>query len=441
MNRPGSRSQGTERFSFTECPACGLAAPAAGMNNCARCGAELGGGPQTAWDTGAFQAWPADIEPETEEERQTSVYDVRVHPQRDVSPHCYAIGPWTLELRLQEEIWWVNHGPLQRGDGEEDAMPQGFRLCQTCGELRRERQQPRQGQRRNRDPRADRDPHDDRCGGEAVTVAIGHQTRADTLRLLVPGLPELGTEGIAWAWSLAWSIVRGSIRLFDLDEDDLEVRVLTRREDGREEVMEIVWVDSVLGGSGILREVATRLPEVARAALEHLRDHECPSSCYRCLRTYRNQRVHGLLDWRLVLAQLQAAGADHVEDQGEAPAPSHRTRGPEWDEAREEGCGSPLELRLLRTMREVGLPEPEKQFEVHTDSGRLLTVADFAYPEQRVLVYVDGLAFHSSLRQRIHDAAQTNDLQVMGFHVLRFLGPQVYRNTQQCVSAIRHALE
>lgn len=440
MNRPGSRTQGTERFEFTECPACGLAAPARGMNNCPRCGAELGGEPQTAWDSGAFQAWPADVEPETEEERLTSVYDVRVHPQRDVPAHRYTIGPWTMELRSQEEIWWVNHGPLQREDGEDDAQPQGFRLCQTCGELRRERHQPQQGQRRNRDPRAERDPHDDRCGGQAVTVSIGHQTRADTLRLLVPNLAELGEEGIAWAWSLAWSIVRGSIRLFDLDEDDLEVRVLTRREDGREEVMEIVWVDSILGGSGILREVATRLPEVARSALEHLRDHECPSSCYRCLRTYRNQRIHGQLDWRLVVAQLRAASVDVVEDRGEALAPPQQTRGPEWDEARTEGCGSPIELRLLRAMRENGLPEPVKQHEIHGTDGRLLTAADFAYPDQRLLIYVDGLAFHSSLRQRVHDSVQSNQLLTMGFRVLRFLGVQIYRETTNCVQTIRSAL-
>jgi len=441
MNRPGSRTQGAERFDFTECAACGLAAPARGMNNCPRCGAELGGEPQTAWDTGAFQAWPADIEPETEEERQTSIYDVRVHPQRDVPPRRYALGPWAFELRSQEEIWWINHGPLQRGDGEEDSRAEGFRLCQTCGELRRERQQPQQGRRRNRDPRAERDPHDDRCGGQPVTVAIGHQTRADTLRLAVPGLAELGTEGVAWAWSLAWSIVRGSIRLFDLDEADLDARVLTRREDGREQVMEIVWVDSVLGGSGILREVITRLPEVARSVLEHLRDHDCPTSCYRCLRTYRNQRVHGLLDWRLVQAQLRATSADSVEDRGEAPAPPQETRGPEWDEARAEGCGSPLELRLLRAIRDQGLSEPEKQYEVLAPDGRLLTVADFAYAERQLLIYVDGLAFHSSLRQRVHDLNQTNQLQAMGFTVLRFLGTQVYRETTQCVRTVVSTLE
>jgi len=274
-----------------------------------------------------------------------------------------------------------------------------------------------------------------------VTVAIGHQDHADTLRLVVPGLQGLGSEGVGWAWSMAWAIVRGAIRFFDLDEDDLEARVLTHRGDGREEVLEIIWVDSVLGGSGILGELVRQFPTVARSALEHLRDHDCPSSCYRCLRTYRNQRVHGLLDWRLVVPQLSAATMGNVAELGSGPAPSYTTEGPEWEEARRAGCGSPLELRLLRAMRDAGLDEPEKQFEVRSTTGRLVTVADFAYPQQALLIYVDGLAFHSSLRQRIHDAAQTNQLQNLGYRVLRFVGPQVFSTTDDCVAGIRQALE
>jgi len=181
-----------------------------------------------------------------------------------------------------------------------------------------------------------------------------------------------------------------------------------------------------------------RFPDVARAALEHLRDHDCPCSCYRCLRSYRNQRVHGLLNWRLVVPYLNAAVLENVEQVG-AQRPVATTEGPEWDEARREGCGSPMELRLLRAMREAGLDEPEKQYEVHRTDGTLITIADFAYPQHRLLIYVDGLAFHSLLRQRIHDAAQTNHLQNMGYRVLRFLGPQVMATPGDCVRSIREA--
>jgi len=447
MNRPGagSRTRGEARFEYTECPACGLAGPAAGANSCARCGAELSGPSLTAWDTGAFQAWLADVEPETEEERMFRGFDVRVHPQRDVSSKNFTLGPWGFELRLQEEIWWINHGPFRSLVDQEEVQAAGFRLCPECGELRPEPQAVQPGQnrrgRRNRDARANRDPHDERCGGTAEVVALGHQNRADTLRLVVPGLGGLGREGVAWAWSLAWAIVQGAVRLFDLDEDDIEPSVLTRKVDGQVEALEIIWVDTVLGGSGILNEIVARFPQVADSALKHLQDHDCPSSCYRCLRTYRNQRIHALLNWRLVMPQLTAAASDIIAESGTTFPGRHTTEGPEWEEARQEGCESPQELRLLKEMRKAGLPEPEKQYLVTSDSGWTITKADFAYPQQRLLIYVDTLAFHSSLKMRVHDIYQTNQLQNMGYRVLRFMSSQINSSPSKCVSQIRAALE
>ena len=195
-----------------------------------------------------------------------------------------------------------HHGPFRKASDEETARPIGFRLCPQCGELRSDvtRVQNERRAQQNRDARANRDPHDDRCGGTPVTVSIGHQDRADTLRLAIPGIAGLAQEGVTWA-GLAHAIVQGARRLFDLDDDDIEARALTRSFDDREEVLEIVWVDTVLGGSGILPEMASRFPEVARSALQHLQGHDCPSSCYLCLRTYRNQRVHRLLNWRLIV--------------------------------------------------------------------------------------------------------------------------------------------
>ena len=444
LNRPGasSRTSGADRFSYTECPACGLANRVSGANNCARCGAELSGPTMVAWDNGAFQAWPADVDPESEEERQFHAFDVRAHPQRDVTARTFVVGPWTLELRRQEEIWWINHGFLEAPAPGEPPRAVGFNLCSVCGELRPE-PRPQAGvdsrRGRNRDRRADRDPHDERCGGTPERVALGHQDRADTLRLIVPGLQSQGTEGIAWAWSLAWAVVQGAVRLFDLNEDDIEPTVLTRTGERGQEALEIIWIDDVLGGSGILQELTARFPAVAAAASEHLRGHECPSSCYRCLRHYRNQRIHRLLSWRLVAPYLAVVAAETIRETVTA-APAVTQEGPDWEEARREGCGSPLELRLLRAIREAGLPEPDKQVSISSSAGRLLTVADFAYQDAQLLIYVDGLAFHSSLRMRIHDANQTNQVQAMGYRVLRFVGPQVYSRVDMCVDQIRNAL-
>ncbi len=123
------------------------------------------------------------------------------------------------------------------------------------------------------------------------------------------------------------------------------------------------------------------------------------------------------------------------------PASPGTMEGPEWEEARREGCESPIELALLKAIRSAGLPEPVKQHEVHDNQGRLVTRADLAYTTpRRILIYADGMEFHSSLRQRIHDGRQSNLLQTEGWLVLRFLGPQILSAPQECVAHLRAAL-
>jgi hypothetical protein len=264
LNRPGAlgTGRGPERFVFTECPVCGLAQSS--NNNCRRCNAELSGANEEAWDAAAFQAWPEEVEPDSEEERQQGMFDVRPHPQRDVAAEAWALGSWRLEKRRQEQIWWINHGSFENSiesSGQRDlGRPLPFRLCATCGELVRPvnppEAQPQRGRRQTRDPRANQDPHAQRCNGEPREVVIGHQTRADTLRLIVPGLAEQYEDGVSWAWSIGAAIIEGALKHFELDDDDLEVMVLTARDaDGRPQALEIVFADKVLGGSGVIESM------------------------------------------------------------------------------------------------------------------------------------------------------------------------------------------
>jgi hypothetical protein len=344
----------------------------------------LSGANQECWDAAAFQAWSDEVAPDSEEERQQGIYDLRPHPQRDVVPTTWAVGDWRIETRSQEALWWVNHGPMEQEEGGESlGRAEGFRMCPNCGEMVKPlppppTEKPKRGRRVVRDPRADQDPHAKRCTGEPRSVALGHQTKADTLRLCVAGLEELGDDGVAWAWSVGTALLEGARKHFELDED--EVIVQTKKDSDRiNRALEIIWVDKVLGGSGIIGAIINAFGTVAQAAVRHLEGHDCAISCYRCLRSYRNQRVHGLLNWRLALPYLKVAAVSELRPVAPSAVASPSGEGPEWDEARCEGCESPLELRLLKAIRAAGLPEPEKQHEIHDSRGGLITRADFAY--------------------------------------------------------------
>jgi very-short-patch-repair endonuclease len=446
LHRPGSlgTGRGPEKFMFVECAVCGLAQSSG--NNCRRCDSELAGANQEAWDAAAFQAWSDEVQPDSEEERQQGIYDLRPHPQRDVIAAIWTVGDWRLELRSQETIWWINHGPLEQQDGIATNKAEGFRMCSNCGEMVKLfapplEAEPKRGRRQVRDTRANQDPHAQRCTGEPRLVAFGYQTKADTLRLNVPGLEELGEEGVGWAWSVGSALLEGARKQFELDEDDLDVIVLAKREtDGTSRALEILFVDKILGGSGTIDALLREFKAVARSAVRHLDGHDCADSCYRCLRSYRNQRVHGILNWRLAAPYLRVVSESDVL---QSPSPEFVPgQGPDWDEARREGCDSPLEHRLLKAIRAENLPEPLKQHEVCSAEGRLITRADFAYTTpRRILIYADGLEFHSKLRQRTHDGWQSNQLQTQGWLVLRFLGPDIYRRSQMCIRQIQQALE
>jgi very-short-patch-repair endonuclease len=72
-------------------------------------------------------------------------------------------------------------------------------------------------------------------------------------------------------------------------------------------------------------------------------------------------------------------------------------------------------------------------------------LADFAKlqfltNDKKVLIYVDGLQWHSSVRQRTLDNRITNRLQMKDYVVLRFLGSEVQHAPEVCVSQIKRSL-
>ena len=341
LHRPGSPSgAGQSMFKFTLCGSCGLA-NRPNLNFCARCRSPIGDDDGaglatfTAWDASAFQAWESEVAADSEEDRMMSVYDVRPHPQVDRDGVRYRVGPWALDLRAQEEIWFINHGLKEVGSLAEDrATSPGFVLCPTCGDYFDKTEQKRLGKPAKgggavADAREALAPHAKRCGGTPDHFSLGHRQKADTLRLVVPDPATLGDDATAWSWSLLYALVQGAVRLFEVDEDDLEAYVLTRSrrdEDGttHEEPLDLLLIDPVLGGSGLLRRLAEHLPAVAKAALQHLDGHECPDSCYRCLRTYRNQRHHQLT--RLAPGRALPPGADGRDGGRGGQGPGHPAR-------------------------------------------------------------------------------------------------------------------
>src|SRR5512142_577827 len=171
-----------------------------------------------------------------------------------------------------------------------------------------------------------------------------------TLRLLFPwpGGPEQQERVRSWAWTLGYSLLAGAERLFALTSRDFEAQfegMRTRPGPGGDPVQEgiLTFIDPNLGGSGYLERFAQRLPEVAAASLHHL-DHEgCEAACYRCLKSYDNQRNHDFLKWPLAVSTLEG-----LRQEAPTPVPLNAVdvNDPRpWRAAFEAGVASPLEHR------------------------------------------------------------------------------------------------
>lgn len=93
------------------------------------------------------------------------------------------------------------------------------------------------------------------------------------------------------------------------------------------------------------------------------------------------------------------------------------------------------ERKLLAAIRAAGFPEPE----VNSRLGRW--EVDLYWPEQALVVEVDGFAAHSSPRAFERDRQKGAELEDMGIRLLRVSALQVRDRRQATVARIDRALE
>jgi very-short-patch-repair endonuclease len=110
--------------------------------------------------------------------------------------------------------------------------------------------------------------------------------------------------------------------------------------------------------------------------------------------------------------------------------------------ARTPGTSVPqsvFETRLLRLLREAGLPAPALQHEVKT-AGRLLAVVDFAFPDLRLAVEADGYRWHSGRASWEHDRARRNALTSAGWKVVHVTWNDLNHRAPETVAGIKAAI-
>lgn len=155
----------------------------------------------------------------------------------------------------------------------------GFFICRSCGTHDTKRKA------------RHKSPSGRECHGSLDRFSLGHELGTDVVRLLFQGL-----KSEMDAYSVGYAVLLGAAEALDVPDTDLNVTVTGA---GKQNEAAIVLYDNVPGGAGLVAQLeeGSTFTEVLRNALERVKGGcGCDSSCYGCLRSYRNQFAHPHLD-------------------------------------------------------------------------------------------------------------------------------------------------
>ena len=169
----------------------------------------------------------------------------------------------------------------------------GFYICRSCGA----HMTGPKGRHQS--------PSDSECKGTLEQFSLGHELVTDVVRLQFPGLCS------EWdAYSVAHAVLLGAAETLDVPDTDLNVTITGGDNPGESA---IVLYDNVPGGAGLVAQLEREsvFDAVLRNARERVRGScGCDSSCYGCLRSYRNQFAHSHLNRKQALKILIPENGD-----------------------------------------------------------------------------------------------------------------------------------
>lgn len=253
---------------------------------------------------------------------------------------------------------------------------------------------------------------------EVLRVAVAPRTeRQQVTEVVLSG----GPDAVATGWTaLALRGVRGAHLL--------PAHVVTARRPPR-------WALSGVTGT-------FRLPSAHRTEIDGIPTATVARALFDLAGRVHPERLARAVDAALAARLVTVDGLDGVlsdlAERGRTGSASLRTileprrhRGP--------GATSGLETAFLDLVREAGLPNPACQVDL---GGRLAWIGrvDFLWRDAKVIVEVDGAAYHDSLTDRRDDERRDRALEAAGWIVLRFSDLDISARPTSVVRTLSRAL-
>lgn len=216
-------------------------------------------------------------------------------------------------------------------------------------------------------PTSHEDPLKQRpCSGKSGTYSLAHKYETDVLRVTFPEAWD-GADTQATAQSVLYAVLQAAASVLQIAATNIDGAVTSYHTSAPT----IDIVDTVPGGAGYARIIAQSLPSVLQAALQLARQCECgpETSCYMCLRSFSNQRVHDRLsrgaaaDYLASFLLKRTESVVTVESSTPHVAGLEKARAlDEWDEA--ALMANPLIGPVLTYARRLGWAAPTVGLEI-----------------------------------------------------------------------------
>lgn len=142
------------------------------------------------------------------------------------------------------------------------------------------------------------------CGGPLKRQALAHSYETDVLKIDFNHALDGPEE---YHWSLLYALLEAAADVLQIARDDIDGTLSYSQGEPS-----LILFDTVPGGAGCVLQVAERMPKILTRATTRVAECECgpETSCYSCLRSYRNQRRHDMLTRQGALILLEMA-QDH----------------------------------------------------------------------------------------------------------------------------------
>jgi hypothetical protein len=139
-------------------------------------------------------------------------------------------------------------------------------------------------------------PHllkDGECTGSLQMKSLAHPYETDLLEITFSSIPGLSGMTVGEWRSVLYALLEGASDSLDISRDDIDGTLYPKA--GRK--ISLVLFDAVPGGAGGALRIARSFDRVLETALQRMNRCECgeETSCYGCLRNFRNQAFHDQL--------------------------------------------------------------------------------------------------------------------------------------------------